>query len=59
MYAKLFAWIVDRINVARPPVAFRKINVLDIFGFEHFEENGFEQLCIKLRKRKSAAKVHP
>ena len=47
VYAKLFAWIVDRINVAtKPPVAFRKINVLDIFGFELFEENGFEQLCI-------------
>ena len=47
IYAKLFSWIVARINSAtKPEEMYRKINVLDIFGFEHFEENGYEQLCI-------------
>ena len=51
IYGRLFIWIVDKINAAiyRPKEtgSYRKsIGVLDIFGFENFENNSFEQLCI-------------
>ncbi len=50
IYQQLFSWIVQRINQAivsssnSSPSSF--IGVLDIFGFEEFKTNGFEQLCI-------------
>ena len=53
-YSKLFDWIVDRVNVAvatDKPVK-NAIGVLDIFGFEIFETNSFEQLCINLANEK-------
>ncbi|XP_054902492.1 unconventional myosin-VIIa-like isoform X4 [Poeciliopsis prolifica] len=53
IYGRLFVWIVDKINAAiyRPPscessVIRRSIGLLDIFGFENFLVNSFEQLCI-------------
>ncbi|KAG7484391.1 hypothetical protein MATL_G00048760 [Megalops atlanticus] len=53
IYGRLFVWIVDKINAAiyRPPsgdtqAARRSIGLLDIFGFENFTINSFEQLCI-------------
>uniref|UniRef100_A0A7N6A1Q3 Myosin VIIAb n=1 Tax=Anabas testudineus TaxID=64144 RepID=A0A7N6A1Q3_ANATE len=53
IYGRLFVWIVDKINAAiyRPPscesnIARRSIGLLDIFGFENFIINSFEQLCI-------------
>uniref|UniRef100_A0A914X4M5 Unconventional myosin heavy chain 6 n=1 Tax=Plectus sambesii TaxID=2011161 RepID=A0A914X4M5_9BILA len=51
VYGKLFVWIVQKINSAiyRPKKeASRRysIGVLDIFGFENFDHNSFEQLCI-------------
>lgn len=51
IYGRLFIWIVDKINAAiykpKEAGAYRKsIGVLDIFGFENFENNSFEQLCI-------------
>ncbi|KAG8694294.1 hypothetical protein FRC08_008580, partial [Ceratobasidium sp. 394] len=48
MYEKTFAAIVERINRAleRPTSKATFIGVLDIAGFEIFEINGFEQLCI-------------
>uniref|UniRef100_A0A182W6G5 Myosin motor domain-containing protein n=1 Tax=Anopheles minimus TaxID=112268 RepID=A0A182W6G5_9DIPT len=49
IYGKLFITIVDKINKAiyKPSNKGRlSIGVLDIFGFEQFEVNSFEQLCI-------------
>ena len=45
----LFKWLVDRINTALS-VGKKKtetsLSILDIYGFECFKENSFEQLCI-------------
>ncbi|EGW04278.1 Myosin-VIIa [Cricetulus griseus] len=53
IYGRLFVWIVDKINAAiyKPPSqevknSRRSIGLLDIFGFENFTVNSFEQLCI-------------
>ncbi|XP_043838399.1 unconventional myosin-IXb isoform X8 [Dromiciops gliroides] len=53
LYSALFDWIVLRINHAllnkkdmEESVACLSIGVLDIFGFEDFERNSFEQFCI-------------
>jgi len=54
LYGRLFGWIVNKVNqLLAPPMASRgeevtEIGILDIFGFEHFENNGFEQACINL-----------
>ncbi|KAG4419258.1 hypothetical protein IFR04_007577 [Cadophora malorum] len=48
LYNNLFDWIVERVNVslkARAATA-NSIGILDIYGFEIFEKNSFEQLCI-------------
>jgi len=48
IYFNLFDWIVERVNVslqARGALAY-SIGILDIYGFEIFERNSFEQLCI-------------
>jgi len=48
IYSNLFDWIVARVNIsmaARAPTA-NIIGVLDIYGFEIFDTNQFEQLCI-------------
>ncbi|VFV36956.1 myosin-ixb isoform 1 [Lynx pardinus] len=53
LYSALFDWIVLRINHAllnkkdmEECVSCLSIGVLDIFGFEDFERNSFEQFCI-------------
>ncbi|XP_041851797.1 myosin VIIAa isoform X7 [Melanotaenia boesemani] len=53
IYGRLFVWIVEKINAAiykppsqHPKVLRRCIGLLDIFGFENFTVNSFEQLCI-------------
>ena len=50
LYEKLFLWIVNFINAALGPPGqlneYQFIGVLDIYGFEHFETNSFEQFCI-------------
>lgn len=49
IYGKLFQWIVTKINTsieAERSLIRADIGVLDIFGFECFANNSFEQLCI-------------
>ncbi|PWA22373.1 hypothetical protein CCH79_00018210 [Gambusia affinis] len=53
IYGRLFVWIVEKINAAiykptssQPKALRRSIGLLDIFGFENFTINSFEQLCI-------------
>ena len=51
-YGKLFDWLVSRVNEAMAGETGRFIGVLDIFGFEIFETNSFEQLCINFANEK-------
>ena len=49
VYSDLFQFLVDKINIELSIGGAQRhsfIGVLDIFGFEHFEVNSFEQLCI-------------
>ena len=47
LYTSLFTWLVGRINSAvGEHQSTSSISVLDIFGFENFSKNSFEQLCI-------------
>lgn len=58
IYDKLFDWIVSRVNIEiKKPLTgnaknFKSIGLLDIFGFEVFESNSFEQLCINFTNEK-------
>ncbi|KAI4190878.1 MAG: hypothetical protein L6R41_000479 [Letrouitia leprolyta] len=48
LYFNLFDWIVERINAslkARGSIK-NSVGILDIYGFEIFDKNSFEQLCI-------------
>ncbi|MBN3320971.1 MYH11 protein, partial [Atractosteus spatula] len=55
MYERLFRWILARVNKAldktkRQGASF--LGILDIAGFEIFEVNSFEQLCINYTNEK-------
>ncbi|KAF2457342.1 P-loop containing nucleoside triphosphate hydrolase protein [Lineolata rhizophorae] len=57
IYSSLFDWLVDIINksLATEEVlshAHSFIGVLDIYGFEHFAKNSFEQFCINYANEK-------
>ncbi|XP_026150400.1 unconventional myosin-XVI isoform X2 [Mastacembelus armatus] len=54
IYGRLFSYLVNRINdylqghdesTGDPSM---EIGILDIFGFEEFQRNGFEQLCVNM-----------
>ncbi|KAG8445369.1 hypothetical protein GDO86_010234 [Hymenochirus boettgeri] len=50
IYGRMFMWIVNKINGAiftpESENGRRSVGLLDIFGFELFNTNSFEQLCI-------------
>ncbi|CAI0560604.1 unnamed protein product, partial [Linum tenue] len=54
LYSRLFDWIVDKINnsIGQDPNSKVLIGVLDIYGFESFKTNSFEQFCINLTNEK-------
>ncbi|KAL0747536.1 hypothetical protein Bca101_029538 [Brassica carinata] len=54
VYARLFDWIVNKINnsIGQDPDSKHMIGVLDIYGFESFKTNSFEQFCINLTNEK-------
>ncbi|RHY13005.1 hypothetical protein DYB36_009378, partial [Aphanomyces astaci] len=54
LYSKLFDWLVTHVNASttsKMHVA-QRICILDIFGFEIFDANSFEQLCINYANEK-------
>lgn len=55
IYSKMFDWMVQKINCAISSDENQihgQIGVLDIFGFEDFVQNGFEQFCINYANEK-------
>ena len=54
-YDRLFKWLIDKCNETLMDSTMKKANftaVLDIAGFEIFEFNGFEQICINFVNEK-------
>ena len=54
LYGRLFSWIVNSINQLIQPYegscdvsTTLQIGVLDIFGFENFPQNSFEQVSVQ------------
>ncbi|XP_024022505.1 myosin-17 [Morus notabilis] len=54
IYSRLFDWLVDKINISigQDPNSKSTIGVLDIYGFESFKCNSFEQFCINFTNEK-------
>lgn len=53
LYSRLFDWLVEAVNKAmqkdRSEIS---VGILDIYGFEIFQKNGFEQFCINFVNEK-------
>ncbi|XP_059584607.1 unconventional myosin-X isoform X3 [Alligator mississippiensis] len=53
LYSQCFAWVIKKINSRiRGKDDFKSIGILDIFGFENFEVNRFEQFNINYANEK-------
>ncbi|XP_044757784.1 unconventional myosin IC isoform X2 [Coccinella septempunctata] len=55
IYDRLFSWLVQFINSSLKPKQNRRLlsmGILDIYGFEIFQKNSFEQLCINFCNEK-------
>jgi myosin-5 len=54
IYSRLFDWLVDKVNrsIGQDPDSPFLVGVLDIYGFESFKFNSFEQFCINLANEK-------
>ncbi|KAI9906019.1 hypothetical protein PsorP6_013671 [Peronosclerospora sorghi] len=54
IYSNVFDWLVATINqsLADDTNMANHVGVLDIFGFEHFKHNSFEQFCINYANEK-------
>lgn len=55
LFDNLFSWLVERMNLTILPEGenddkfkqeTKTVGLLDIFGFENFKDNNFEQMCI-------------
>jgi myosin V len=62
-YQKVFSWLVNTINKATSAKvcqdhSYGTIGLLDIFGFEIFPHNRFEQLCINFANEKLQQKFN-
>uniref|UniRef100_A0A8C8B6C4 Myosin motor domain-containing protein n=1 Tax=Otus sunia TaxID=257818 RepID=A0A8C8B6C4_9STRI len=54
MYGQVFRWMVTRVNHALRSLEghHTSIGILDIYGFEMFDHNSFEQFCINYANEK-------
>ncbi|XP_043474032.1 unconventional myosin IC isoform X3 [Leptopilina heterotoma] len=56
VYDRLFTWLVTRLNKSLQPLTKNQrtvvMGILDIYGFEIFQKNSFEQFCINFCNEK-------
>ncbi|XP_021738908.1 myosin-15-like [Chenopodium quinoa] len=54
VYSRLFDWLVEKINssIGQDSSSRIQIGLLDIYGFECFKHNSFEQFCINFANEK-------